>query len=139
MAPFDHEPWASVNVCPSVATPEIVGGDAATGGGGAAGTVIVISAFAAGVPATPSAVSVTVYTTFVVVLVLGGTVIVPVPLQLATDGNESVPALAGSAAALMLQLSAPVVANVIPTGPPLLELSVVDWGENVVIVAIGPA
>jgi hypothetical protein len=122
-----------------VATPEIVGGDAATGGGGAAGTVIVISAFAAGVPATPSAVSVTVYTTSVVVLVFGGTVIVPVPLQFATDGSESVPALAGSAAALMLQLSAPVVANVMPTGPPLLELSVVDWGVNDVIVAIGPA
>ena len=128
--------------------PEIVGGDISTGAPGAggvggagvaAGTVIVISAFAAGVPATPSAVSVTVYTTFVVVLVFAGTLIVPEPLQLATDGNESAPALAGSETAPMLQLSAPVVANVIPTGPPLLEPSVVDWGANDVIVAIGPA
>lgn len=60
MGPFDHEPWLSVSVWPSVAVPRIVGGDDVTGGGGAAGTVIVISAFAAGVPGTPSAVSVTV-------------------------------------------------------------------------------
>jgi hypothetical protein len=80
-----------------------------------------------------------VYTTFVVVLVFAGTVIVPEPLQLATDGSESAAALAGSAAALMLQLSAPVVAKEMPTGPPLLELSVVDRGVNDVIVAIGPA
>jgi len=119
--------------------PEIDGGDAATGGGGAAGTVIVISAFAAGVPGTPSAVSVAVYTTFDVVLVFAGTVIVPVPLQLATDGSESAVALAGNEAAPMLQVSAPVVANVMATGPPLLELSVVDCGVNVVIVAVGPA
>jgi len=136
---LDHEPWLSVNVCASVAAPEIVGGDVATGGGGAAGTVIVISALAAGVLGTPRAVSVTVYTAFVVVLVFAGTVIVPVPLQPATDGSESAPALAGSETAPMLQLSAPVVANEMPTGPPLLDASVVDCGVNDVIVAVGPA
>jgi hypothetical protein len=124
----------------SAGTPGGCGGGGGGGGGGAAaGTVIVISAFTAGVPATPSAVSVTVYTALVVVLVFTGTVIVPVPLQLATDGSDSAAALAGSETALMLQLSAPVVANVMPTGPPLLEASVVDCGVNDVIVAVGPA
>jgi hypothetical protein len=67
-----------------------------------------------------------VYTTFVVVLVFAGTVIVPVPLQLATDGSESAAAPAGSEAAPMLQVNAPVVAKVTPTVPPALEASVVD-------------
>lgn len=72
-------------------------------------------------------------------LVFAGTLIVPVPLQLATDGSVSAAAPAGSDAAPTLQLSAPVVANEMPTGPPLLELSVVACGVNEVIVAVGPA
>ena len=111
------------------------------GGGGAAGTMIVISAFSAGVPGTPSAVSVSVYTTFVVESVFAGTVIVPQPLPVphATDGSDSAAALAGSETAPMVHVSAFVVAKEKFTAPPLLEGRVVDCGVNESIVAVGPA
>ena len=119
--------------------PVIVGGNWSTGtAGGATGTVIVIEAVADGVPGTPVALSVTVYTAFVVVLVFAGTVIVPVPLQLATDGSEGAAAVVGDEVALMLQLCALVVAKDAFTLPPLLDGIVVDWGVNDVIVAVGP-
>ena len=108
-------------------------------GGGAAGTVIVIEAVAAGVPATPVAVSVTVYTAFVVVLVFAGTVIVPLPLQLATEGSVSAAAVVGDDVALMLQVCALVVAKEAFTVPPLLEGIVVVAGVNdVIAAAVGP-
>ena len=131
-------PWASVSVWPCVVVPVIVGGEDSTGGGRvAAGTVIVIAAVADGVPGTPGALSVTAYT-FVVVLVFAGTVIVPVPLQLATEGSESAAAVVGDDVALMLQLFALVVAKDAFTVPPPLDGIVVDFGVNDVIAAVGP-
>ena len=98
-----------------------------------------IEAVAAGVPATPVAVSVTVYTAFVVELVFAGTVIVPVPLQLATEGSVSGAAAAGTEVAPMLQVCALVVAKEALTLPPLLVGVVVVGGVNDVIAAVGPA
>jgi hypothetical protein len=49
--------------------------------------------------------------TLVVELVLAGTVIAPVPLQLATDGSESAAAPTGCEVAAMLQVRAVVVAK----------------------------
>ena len=77
--------------------------------------------------------------TFVVVLVFAGTVIAPLPLQLATEGSESAAAPAGSEIAPMMHVSALVVAKEILTVPPLLEGSVVDCGVNESTVAVGPA
>ena len=111
---------------------------AGTGEPPLAGTVIVIEAVAAGVPGTPVALSVTVYTAFVVVLVFAGTVIVPLPLQLATEGSVSAAAVGGDDVALMLQLRALVVAKDAFTVPPLLEGIVVVVGVNDVIAAVGP-
>ena len=107
--------------------------------GTAAGTVIVICALAGGVPATPCAVSVTVYTLFDVVLEFAGTVIAPPPLQVAAEGSVSAAAPAGRETSLRLQLTVPGVAKATVTEPPLLLGSVVDWGVNELIVAEGPA
>ncbi len=68
-------------------------------------------------------------------LVFAGTVIAPLPLQLATEGSESAAAPLGTEPALTLQVSALVVANEAFTLPPLLDVRAVDFGVNDVIVA----
>ena len=70
--------------------------------------------------------------TLAVELVFPGTVIDPLPLQLAAEGSVSAAAPAGCEVAAMLQVSALVVAKAVFTVPPLLDASVVtpvfqDW------------
>ena len=71
-------------------------------------------------------------------LVFAGTVIVPLPLQLETEGSVSAAAVVGDDVALMLQVCALVVAKEALTVPPLLEGIVVVAGLNDVITAVGP-
>ena len=71
-------------------------------------------------------------------LVFAGTVIVPLPLQLETDGSVRAAAVVGDDVAPMLQVFALVVAKEALTVPPLLEGIVVVVGVNDVIAAVGP-